>query len=214
LAGLAAEQGAEAEGIDIAQSMIDLARRLHPAASFRTGDACALPYADGSFGAVVCNFGVHHLSDTQVGLREFHRVLHPATRLAFSVWNEETSGLDVVPSAIYGAQPVFPEDIPAPPPVPGFSSPEEAAPALSEAGLELLDLRRVTFIQEYPSAVMLWEGWLAAAIRTKPIFEAQTEEVRERARALFRTSISDYTNRDGSVSFPVAIDVVVARRPD
>ena len=41
------------------------------------GDALALPFADASFDAVVCGFGVRNLADLGKGMREVHRVLRP-----------------------------------------------------------------------------------------------------------------------------------------
>jgi 4-hydroxy-3-polyprenylbenzoate decarboxylase len=41
------------------------------------GDALALPFADASFGAVICGFGMRNLSDLRRGVREVRRVLRP-----------------------------------------------------------------------------------------------------------------------------------------
>src|SRR3954447_8070956 len=53
VAAAAAERGAFVIGVDIAWAMISLARRLHPQVAFRFGNAEALPFAVGSFDAVV-----------------------------------------------------------------------------------------------------------------------------------------------------------------
>src|SRR3954454_1784748 len=60
VAAAAAERGAFVVGVDIADGMLSLARRLHPRLDFRFGDAEALPFAGGSFDAVVANFALLH----------------------------------------------------------------------------------------------------------------------------------------------------------
>ena len=57
-------------------------------AELRQADAPALPFADESFDAVVCQFGVMFFPDTVAGYREARRVLNPAGgRFVFSVWD-------------------------------------------------------------------------------------------------------------------------------
>ena len=55
-AARAAERGRTVVGVDIAPSMVRLARRLHPTLEFREADAEALPFQDCSFDAAVSNF--------------------------------------------------------------------------------------------------------------------------------------------------------------
>src|SRR3954467_8725058 len=61
VAAAAAERGALVIGVDIAQEMISRPRRLHPQLDLRVGDAEALPFADGSFDAVVANLALMHV---------------------------------------------------------------------------------------------------------------------------------------------------------
>ena len=60
LAAEAANRGARPVGIDLSPQMIELARRLYPAIDFREADVEHLPFADGTFDAVVCSFGLGH----------------------------------------------------------------------------------------------------------------------------------------------------------
>lgn len=54
---------------------------------FETADAMKLPFADGSFDAVVCQFGVMFFPDKDKGYREVRRVLAPGGRYHFDVFD-------------------------------------------------------------------------------------------------------------------------------
>jgi ubiquinone/menaquinone biosynthesis C-methylase UbiE len=82
----AAERGALATGCDLAPAMVDLARRLNPGIRFDEASANALPYADGSFDAVVCAFGIGHFPDPERVISEFARVIAPGGLAAMSWW--------------------------------------------------------------------------------------------------------------------------------
>src|SRR5215470_5921516 len=83
VAGAAAARKAITAGVDFSSAMLAIARDAQPRVEFSQGDAEALPYADGSFEAVVANFGVHHLPHPTAALVEMHRVLVPGGRAAF-----------------------------------------------------------------------------------------------------------------------------------
>ena len=53
--------GASCTGVDFSPEMVRLAHERNPGIEFQTGDAQALDFDDGSFDAVVMNFGVLHL---------------------------------------------------------------------------------------------------------------------------------------------------------
>src|SRR5581483_1623764 len=57
----AAAAGADVTGVDFSPAMLLMACSLHPAVSFRHGDAEELPIADASQNAVMANFGIHHV---------------------------------------------------------------------------------------------------------------------------------------------------------
>ena len=61
----------------------------HPSAArieWREADATTLPFPDGSFDAVVCQFGVMFFPDKPRAASETHRVLAPGGRWLFNVW--------------------------------------------------------------------------------------------------------------------------------
>jgi len=74
---------------DLNQPMLDHAARKisDPRIEWKQADALALPFADGSFEAVACQFGVMFFPDKTAGYRQMHRVLKPGGRLFFNVWD-------------------------------------------------------------------------------------------------------------------------------
>ncbi len=74
-------------GLDPDPEMLAAARRRAPDLVWRQGVAEALPYADGVFDAVICQFGLPFFSDRRAALGEARRVLAPGGRLAVAVWD-------------------------------------------------------------------------------------------------------------------------------
>lgn len=66
--------------------MVPEAQKLFLAGDFRVGDAEALGFADGSFDAAICEFGLLHLPEPEQGIAEVFRVLKPGGGYAFSTW--------------------------------------------------------------------------------------------------------------------------------
>jgi SAM-dependent methyltransferase len=75
---------------DLNAPMLEIAQAKFSAAEaveFQPADATDLPFADGSFDAVVCQFGVMFFPDKAKSYREAFRVLAPGGRYLFSVWD-------------------------------------------------------------------------------------------------------------------------------
>jgi SAM-dependent methyltransferase len=78
----------EITATDLNQPMLDRAStkpglsRIH----FRQADALDLPFDDGSFDVVVCQFGVMFFPDKPGAIRESRRVLRPGGHFLFNVW--------------------------------------------------------------------------------------------------------------------------------
>ena len=64
-------------GVDPANGMIELAKRLTPNATFSTGMAEALPLQDASVDLALSTVSFHHWQDQAAGIREIARVLPP-----------------------------------------------------------------------------------------------------------------------------------------
>ncbi len=98
---------------DLNQPMLDHAAAQTPFSnvSWQKVDALALPFANGTFDAVVCQFGVMFFPDKQKAFREARRVLKAGGRFIFSAWDriENNEFADVVTAAMTV---MFPDDPP------------------------------------------------------------------------------------------------------
>jgi ubiquinone/menaquinone biosynthesis C-methylase UbiE len=74
---------------DLNQPMLDFAA-AHPGAeriTWQQADALHLPFPDGRFDAVICQFGVMFFPDKAAAYREARRVLKPDGHFIFNVWD-------------------------------------------------------------------------------------------------------------------------------
>jgi SAM-dependent methyltransferase len=77
-------------GLDNDAQKLAVARSLPPlpgvSLAWQEGSALAMPFADASFDALLCQQGLQFFSDRPAALREMHRVLVPGGRVVLSVW--------------------------------------------------------------------------------------------------------------------------------
>lgn len=74
-------RGHRVTGVDLSEQMLALAKGKAPSATYLVADAEALPFADASFDAVTCAFGIRNFVHLEKGLDEMLRVLKPGGRL-------------------------------------------------------------------------------------------------------------------------------------
>jgi SAM-dependent methyltransferase len=105
--------GAAIVATDLSRPMLDLAAaRLETAeVTWQQADALALPFADGAFDAVACQFGAMYFPDRAAAHREARRVLRRGGRFVLSVWDrlERNELAHVVDEAVAAR---FPDDPP------------------------------------------------------------------------------------------------------
>ncbi len=75
-------------GVDIAEQMLEVGRKkvkelnLANIITLQGGDSEALVFADNSFDAVTCAYGVRNFENLEAGLKEMNRVMRPGGKLA------------------------------------------------------------------------------------------------------------------------------------
>ncbi len=214
VAAQAAARGAVVIGVDLAPRMIELATQLHPTLTFHIADVETLPFAEGSFDAIVCNFGIGHFPRPERAVEECVRVLVGGGRLSFSWW--DTPRTHPAPGSVYQC----------------------AAPSRGHTATRYTDrptavsfLRRgricsraqscqaatrgsagsgVSCCVSTPDA--LWTGALGSLARTAATFRGQTADVQQRIRAVFDRLVRAYAGEDG-IALPMAFKIASGCKP-
>lgn len=83
VAAFLADHGLDVTGVDVSTSMLDVARRAHPAIRFEEGRLSALPFADATLAGAACWYSIIHTppEGLVVVFGELARVLAPGGHL-------------------------------------------------------------------------------------------------------------------------------------
>jgi len=151
-------------GIDSNAGMLSVAAELAPGVEWREGVAEALPFPDGSFDAVVSQFGLMFFRDRRQALQEMRRVLRPGGRVVVAVWN----ALDQMPA--YASLVSLLERTAGSGAADALRAPfalgdrQRLRTLASEAGLAAADIHTHQGVAEFPSVRTMVEadlrGWL------------------------------------------------------
>jgi SAM-dependent methyltransferase len=193
--------------------MVHVARRRHRGLPFLCAAAEALPFASGTFDAVLGGFLVHHLAEPVRVVREFARVLAPGGRLALTAWDRpERCGLvGVLVDAIteVGAPP--PADLPPGPPFFRFSTDEALAGLLIDGGFGDVEVHTVAFAHPVADADALWTGLMRGTVRSSALVVRQPDGVQAAIRAAFDRLVGRYA--DGlRLAVPVSVKLAAGDR--
>ncbi len=89
---------------DLAEAMLAHAASIGTSrpVEWRQADVMALPFSDGHFDAVLCQFGVMFFADKAKAFAEIRRVLRPGGTFVFNTWDriEENEFVDTVTNAL------------------------------------------------------------------------------------------------------------------
>jgi SAM-dependent methyltransferase len=203
VAAAAAARGARVTGVDFSRAMVERARRDHAGIDFREGDAEALDFADGSFDAVVMNYGLLHLARPDRAIAEAHRVLRPGRWFAFTVWAppERTIGFAIVLDAIrrHGRMDVA---VPPGPPFFRFGEPAEARRSLEAVGFAEAGSRELAQTWRLPGAAALFAWMSGSTVRTGALLRAQSAAALDAIREAITAQAAVYGKGD-TVELPM-----------
>jgi SAM-dependent methyltransferase len=213
VAAAAAQRGAHVTAGDFSAAMVTEARRRHPELDVREADAEALPFGDGSFDAVVMNFGVLHLAQPDLAFAEAYRVLRPGGRFAFTVWAvpEVSVGQDMVLRAIqaHGTTEV---PLPSGPPFFRFSDPAECKRALEACGFTDVHSTTLPLVWQFSDPDAVFTALQQGTVRIAALLRAQSPEALTAIRQAVRAEAASYATARG-VDVPMGAVLTSSRKP-
>jgi len=102
---------ASSTATDLNPAMVRWGAGAVPQARWAVADAQRLPFRDGRFDLVACQFGVMFFPDRPAAFAQAHRVLAPGGRLVFTTWDTlDTHGFER--AVMEGVRRAFPDDPP------------------------------------------------------------------------------------------------------
>ncbi|MEV5850051.1 class I SAM-dependent methyltransferase [Streptomyces sp. NPDC051985] len=192
---------------DLNEAMVIAGSAREPRAHWRQADAQELPFEDGGFDLVLCQFGVMFFPDRPAAYAEVRRVLAPRGRFLFNSWGPlATHGFGAAfQAALEGSMPdgapTFLPDVPH-----GYADPAVVAADLAAAGLALATAEEVTLEGVAESAASVATGFLTGT----PVSAAV--QAREDAQALQLAVTRKMTDHlgPGPVTAPMTATVYTA----
>ena len=204
VAAAAVARGANVTGIDVADTMVDIARTRVPTGEFHRASAEALPLPDDSFDAVVGNFVLLHLGHPERAVTEARRVLRGGGHAAFTVWDAPAVNriLGVFHEAVAGAGVGPPADIPTGPPMFALGESGAFTQLLRDGGFEGVTISPCTGVLRVDPGGW-WEATLRSTPRTGALIARQSPAVQAEIRERYDELVAPYA--DGAeVALPVA----------
>jgi ubiquinone/menaquinone biosynthesis C-methylase UbiE len=139
---------------DLNQPMLDLGTAMPGLGRvrWRQADAQALPFADQTFDAVICQFGVMFFPDRHSAFTEARRVLKPGGHLLFSAWDglESNSLGHIAHQTVFTLFPMLPQESALVPYV--YRDPDTIEAELSRAGFDDIHIETVSGVSHAGSA--------------------------------------------------------------
>ena len=209
-AAAALRRGTRACGVDLSGAMVRLARDAERGASFVRADAHDLPWRAESFGAVVCNFGVHTFADGDRALSEVRRVLRAGGTFAFTVWDaaERSEAQRLLELAVRtcGDRP------PDAPEASEFADPARAATALERGGFVGPRARALELRLRAADGQEIFEIFRTGTIRLAGLLASQSSGAQAAVRAEFVRLLKPWSGASG-VNVPMRAILHSAQRP-
>jgi ubiquinone/menaquinone biosynthesis C-methylase UbiE len=201
-------------GIDLSPGMIELAKTSYPGIEFHVADVEHLPFADASFDAVVCNFGLGHFPYPEASVTECVRTLKPGGRIALSWWDDlnkqRIQGLFREAIAEIGA--TAPPEVPKGYSVLRFADTGEFRRLLEGAGLTDVSVEDHQTSYLISDVDTLWRGGLGSFAVTGSAIAHQDAATQAAIRAALERRAEVYRTSAG-LNLPIAFKIGAGQKP-
>lgn len=206
-AGLAAERGADAIGVDFSPAQVDLAAASYPGVEFRQGDATSLAFGDQTFDCVVNGIGIPHFEEPDAAIAEAFRVLRCGGRFAFSVYAkpEEAVGFGSIYAAVqaHGSMEI---GLPPGPNFFLFSDSTESERRLASIGFQDFEFSTVSQQWRMFSIDDLFAAVMSGTVRAAATLRGQNQAAMGEIKAAVESDLARYRiGREYRIPMPVVI---------
>ena len=183
-------------GVDINNGMLEIARSKSSQVAWQQAAAEQLPFADGGFDRVVCQFSLMYFEDRERALGEMTRVLRPGGLLVFNVWDRLENNPGFLARTVFW-QRLVGERANGEAPY-SLGDKQVLSALLKAAGISSFEIDTRSGTARYPS-IRDWMQVTAKGWTQEGLFDdAQLERMQVAAQGEF----AEFEKPDGSVCFP------------
>jgi len=198
------------QGIDPSEGQLAFARRRLAAgrATFRQGDAMALPWRDGQFDAAAMALVIFFVPQPARGVAEMVRVIRPGGGVCAYAWDILGGGFPYFAlqdeMAKMGQQPLWPPSVEA-------ARMDTLRQSWKDAGMVDVETHEIVVQRTYADFETFWSACRKGpriAPRLSALPGGGADELKERLRRRMKAA------RDGSITYDARANAVRGRRPD
>jgi ubiquinone/menaquinone biosynthesis C-methylase UbiE len=199
----------EVEGVDPSDGQLAYARTRPGTAmaTYRQGDAMALPFQDRSFDVAVMALVIFFVPDPAKGVAEMARVVSPGGTVAAYAWDMDGGGFPLEPVMVEMRAMGF---SPPRPPSADASRVENLKKLWRDAGLQEIETRRIDVTRSFSDYEDFWSASTSGST-VKPAIAAmapdRVAELKQRARAHLTEDAA------GRITYDAFANAVMGRVP-
>lgn len=200
---------ADLQGIDPSEAQLAFARTRPAArvATFRQGDAMALPFDDGRFDAAVMALVIFFVPQPAKGVAEMARVVRPGGTVAAYAWDMEGGGFPfrLIRAELHAMGVTLPL-----PPSPDASRKATLLDLWTGAGLEAVETREISVQRTFADFEDFW-GCSTITGSVRPTLAAMPADTVEQFKARVRARLP--ADASGRIEYQARANAIKGRLP-